>query len=97
MLLLLFAQPGPVVMSAVAASSAAAIVGCGSGSCVSCCTCQYVCTDYGGSFNITPSDHRCMDCEAECIQDLRSRWKYECEWNSANVTGRACGPKDTGP
>jgi hypothetical protein len=93
MLLLLFVQPEPVVVSVVVAVSAAAITGCADGSCVSCCECSYVCTDMGDVHRLTAEKGECFDCTAKCREYYRdSGW---CDWgyDPSMVEASVCPPE----
>jgi hypothetical protein len=95
LVLLLFLQPEPVIVSAVIAASASAIAGCGS--CVSCCECSYVCTDAGDVHRLTADKGECLDCTSKCREYYRtSDW---CEWDydPNTVEASVCEPEIPAP
>jgi hypothetical protein len=96
MLLLLFAQPEPIVVSAVAVTSATALAGCGSGSCVACCTCHIVCDNTGDSakLGLLAENGHCLDCQADCVQYLLDLPPREsCTMKANGITGTECEEK----
>jgi hypothetical protein len=96
LVLLLFLQPEPAVVSAFVAVSAAATAGCGSGSepCTSCCDCSYVCYDMGDAHRLTDENGGCLDCAAKCSEYYRT--SVSCEFDASKVAASPCKPKSRG-